>query len=101
MATPHKILLIFGTRPEAIKMAPVYRALKDRPDIFEVKICVTGQHRQMLDQVMSLFGMKSDYDLNIMTAGQDITDQLTYEQTKQIYKECKEHYVEHQFDYDF
>ncbi|NBX69349.1 MAG: UDP-N-acetylglucosamine 2-epimerase (non-hydrolyzing) [Proteobacteria bacterium] len=74
MATPHKILLIFGTRPEAIKMAPVFSALKDRSDLFDVKICVTGQHREMLDQVMSLFGMKADYDLNIMTQGQDVTD---------------------------
>lgn len=69
-----KILLVFGTRPEAIKMAPVFNVLKDRPDLFEVKICITGQHREMLDQVMSLFGMKADYDLNIMTPGQDCTD---------------------------
>lgn len=74
MTTPHKILLIFGTRPEAIKMAPVFAAFKERPNLFDVKICVTGQHREMLDQVMSLFGMKADYDLNIMTQGQDITD---------------------------
>ena len=74
MATLHKILLVFGTRPEAIKMAPVFSALKDRADLFDVKICVSGQHREMLDQVMSLFGMKADYDLNIMTQGQDVTD---------------------------
>ncbi|MBM4304262.1 MAG: UDP-N-acetylglucosamine 2-epimerase (non-hydrolyzing), partial [Deltaproteobacteria bacterium] len=74
MNTPHKILLIFGTRPEAIKMAPVFLALKEKSDLFEVKVCVTGQHRQMLDQVMSLFEMKPDYDLNIMTEGQDVTD---------------------------
>lgn len=74
MATQNKILLVFGTRPEAIKMAPVFSALKQRTDLFDVKICVTGQHREMLDQVMSLFGMKADYDLNIMTQGQDVTD---------------------------
>lgn len=55
-------------------MAPVFAAFKERPNLFDVKICVTGQHREMLDQVMSLFGMKADYDLNIMTQGQDITD---------------------------
>jgi len=74
MANQNKILLVFGTRPEAIKMAPVFSALKARTDLFDVKICVTGQHREMLDQVMSLFGMKADYDLNIMTQGQDVTD---------------------------
>jgi UDP-N-acetylglucosamine 2-epimerase (non-hydrolysing) len=55
-------------------MAPVFAALKERSNLFDVKICVTGQHREMLDQVMSLFGMKADYDLNIMTQGQDVTD---------------------------
>ncbi|MCX6103795.1 MAG: UDP-N-acetylglucosamine 2-epimerase (non-hydrolyzing) [Proteobacteria bacterium] len=74
MTSKSKILLVFGTRPEAIKMAPVFVALKNRPDLFDVKICVTGQHRQMLDQVLSLFEMKADYDLNIMTSGQDCTD---------------------------
>jgi UDP-N-acetylglucosamine 2-epimerase (non-hydrolysing) len=74
MTQKHKILLIFGTRPEAIKMAPVFAALAERPELFEVKICVTGQHRQMLDQVMSLFSLKAEYDLNIMTEGQDCTD---------------------------
>ena len=74
MTSKPKILLVFGTRPEAIKMAPVFVALKNRPDLFDVKICVTGQHRQMLDQVLSLFEMKADYDLNIMTSGQDCTD---------------------------
>ncbi len=74
MTTKSKILLVFGTRPEAIKMAPVFSALKERNDLFDVKICITGQHREMLDQVMSLFEMKPDYDLNIMTQGQDVTD---------------------------
>ena len=66
-----KILAVFGTRPEAIKMAPVIRALDDN---FDVKICVTAQHRQMLDQVLELFEITPDYDLNIMQAGQDLFD---------------------------
>jgi UDP-N-acetylglucosamine 2-epimerase (non-hydrolysing) len=68
-----KVLVIFGTRPEAIKMAPVYLALKSDPD-FEVKLCVTAQHRQMLDQVLDLFGLKPDFDLNLMKPGQDLSD---------------------------
>ncbi|TKF02071.1 non-hydrolyzing UDP-N-acetylglucosamine 2-epimerase [Vibrio kanaloae] len=68
-----KILSVFGTRPEAIKMAPVVEQLKY--DLrFESKVCVTGQHRQMLDQVLELFDIIPDYDLNIMKAGQDLTD---------------------------
>jgi len=69
----NKILLVFGTRPEAIKMAPVYSALKNTPSI-EVRVCVTGQHRQMLDQVLELFGIKPEFDLNLMKPGQDLTD---------------------------
>lgn len=68
-----KILLVFGTRPEAIKMAPVYSALKNTPSI-DVRVCVTGQHRQMLDQVLELFGIKPEFDLNLMKPGQDLTD---------------------------
>jgi UDP-N-acetylglucosamine 2-epimerase (non-hydrolysing) len=68
-----KVLIIFGTRPEAIKMAPVYRALKADP-FFEVKLCVTAQHRQMLDQVLDLFKLKPDFDLNLMKPGQDLSD---------------------------
>lgn len=68
-----KILLVFGTRPEAIKMAPVYSALKSTPRI-DVRVCVTGQHRQMLDQVLELFGIQPEFDLNLMKAGQDLTD---------------------------
>ncbi len=67
------ILLVFGTRPEAIKMAPVVRALGRNP-AFTVKVCVTAQHRQMLDQVLSLFRITPDFDLNIMTPGQDLSD---------------------------
>jgi len=66
-----KILAVFGTRPEAIKMAPVIHALDDN---FDVKICVTAQHRQMLDQVLELFEITPDYDLDIMQPGQDLFD---------------------------
>ncbi len=69
-----KILSIFGTRPEAIKMAPVVRALAEYSDIFDSRVCVTAQHREMLDQVLNLFEIKPDYDLNIMKPGQTLTD---------------------------
>ena len=69
-----KILIVFGTRPEAIKMAPLVLEFKKYPHIFETVVCVTGQHRQMLDQVMNLFEIKPDYDLNIMKSGQDLYD---------------------------
>jgi len=68
-----RILLVFGTRPEAIKMAPVFTALNSVAE-FDVKICVTGQHRQMLDQVLSLFGIVPDFDLDMMRPNQDLTD---------------------------
>ncbi|MGZ4954015.1 MAG: non-hydrolyzing UDP-N-acetylglucosamine 2-epimerase [Methylobacter sp.] len=68
-----KVLTVFGTRPEAIKMAPVFKALSKDP-AFETKLCVTAQHRQMLDQVLDLFNLKPDYDLNLMTPGQDLSD---------------------------
>ncbi|WP_457787450.1 non-hydrolyzing UDP-N-acetylglucosamine 2-epimerase [Pseudomonas sp. PL-6] len=68
-----KTLCVFGTRPEAIKMAPLALALQDDPR-FEAKVCVTGQHRQMLDQVLDLFELVPDFDLNIMKPGQDLTD---------------------------
>lgn len=69
----NKILLVFGTRPEAIKMASVVRALSEAKQ-WEVKVCVTAQHRQMLDQVLDLFNIKPDFDLNLMKPGQDLTD---------------------------
>jgi UDP-N-acetylglucosamine 2-epimerase (non-hydrolysing) len=69
-----KILLVFGTRPEAIKMAPVVKEFQKYPDRFTVKVCVTGQHRQMLDQVLEVFDIKPDYDLNIMAPNQDLYD---------------------------
>lgn len=68
-----KILIVFGTRPEAIKMAPVVKRLKATEGL-EVDVCVTAQHRQMLDQVLSLFGIEPDFDLNVMKPGQDLTD---------------------------
>jgi UDP-N-acetylglucosamine 2-epimerase (non-hydrolysing) len=69
-----KILLVFGTRPEAIKMSPVVKEFQKYPDHFDVKVCVTGQHRQMLDQVLEVFDIKPDYDLNVMAHNQDLYD---------------------------
>lgn len=69
-----KIMLVFGTRPEAIKMAPLVKEFQKNPESFQTIVCVTGQHRQMLDQVLSLFEIKPDYDLNIMRQGQDLYD---------------------------
>lgn len=69
-----KVMLVFGTRPEAIKMAPLVKKFQKHPDKFQTIICVTGQHRQMLDQVLDLFEIKPDYDLNIMKQGQDLYD---------------------------
>lgn len=70
----YKILSIFGTRPEAIKMAPVIKELERRSGAFVSRVCVTAQHRQMLDQVLQLFSITPDYDLNIMQPGQDLYD---------------------------
>ena len=69
-----KIMLVFGTRPEAIKMAPLVNELQKHPETFQTIVCVTGQHREMLDQVLHLFDIKPDYDLNIMKQGQDLYD---------------------------
>lgn len=69
-----KIMLVFGTRPEAIKMAPLVKAFQAKNDEFETIVCVTGQHREMLDQVLHLFDIKPDFDLNIMKQGQDLYD---------------------------
>lgn len=69
-----KVMLVFGTRPEAIKMAPLYHALKAEADDFETVVCVTAQHRQMLDQVLKVFSITPDIDLNLMKAGQDLFD---------------------------
>lgn len=67
-------MLVFGTRPEAIKMAPLVKEFRKHPDKFETIVCVTGQHRQMLDQVLEIFEIKPDHDLNIMKQGQDLYD---------------------------
>lgn len=69
-----KVLLVFGTRPEAIKMAPLALQLQQDLNNFETKVCVTGQHRQMLDQVLELFQLKPDFDLNLMKPGQTLSD---------------------------
>ena len=69
-----KMLIVFGTRPEAIKMSPLVKAFEKHKDKFDLKVCVTAQHREMLDQVLELFEIVPDYDLNIMKAGQDLYD---------------------------
>ena len=69
-----KIMLVFGTRPEAIKMAPLVKEFQKNNEKFETIVCVTGQHREMLDQVLNIFEIKPDYDLNIMKQGQDLYD---------------------------
>ena len=69
-----KVMLVFGTRPEAIKMAPLVKAFEQRKDAFQTIVCVTGQHREMLDQVLQIFEITPDYDLNIMKQGQDLYD---------------------------
>ena len=69
-----KIMLVFGTRPEAIKMAPLVKEFQQRPNEFQTIVCVTGQHREMLDQVLHIFEITPDYDLNIMKQGQDLYD---------------------------
>jgi UDP-N-acetylglucosamine 2-epimerase (non-hydrolysing) len=69
-----KVLLVFGTRPEAIKMAPLVKAFQEQNRLFKTKICVTGQHREMLDQVLDLFEINADFDLDIMRPNQDLYD---------------------------
>ncbi len=69
-----KVLIVFGTRPEAIKMAPVVKAFQNESSTFDTKVCVTAQHREMLDQVLELFEIKPDFDLDIMKSGQDLYD---------------------------
>ena len=69
-----KIMLVFGTRPEAIKMAPLVKEFQKYPENFKTIVCVTGQHREMLDQVLHIFNIIPDYDLNIMKQGQDLYD---------------------------
>ena len=85
------IMLVFGTRPEAIKMAPLVKEFKKYPDEFKTIVCVTGQHREMLDQVLSIFDIKPDYDLNIMKRGQDLYDVTARVLTgmRDVFRECK------------
>jgi UDP-N-acetylglucosamine 2-epimerase (non-hydrolysing) len=80
-----KVLLVFGTRPEAIKMAPLVKAFQEQNKFFDTKICVTGQHSEMLDQVLDLFEIKTDFDLNVMRPNQDL-----YDVTCQILQGMKE-----------
>ncbi len=67
-----KVLVVFGTRPEAVKMAPLIKQLEAREDVFETRVCVTAQHRVMLDQILDAFDIRPHYDLDIMTSGQDL-----------------------------
>lgn len=84
-------MLVFGTRPEAIKMCPLVKELQKRNYEFETIVCVTGQHREMLDQVLTIFDVKPDYDLNIMKQGQDLTDVTARVLTglRDVFKECR------------
>ena len=86
-----KVMLVFGTRPEAIKMCPLVKEFQNYPDEFETIVCVTGQHREMLDQVLRIFDVKPDYDLNIMKQGQDLYDVTARVLTgmRDVFKECK------------
>ena len=86
-----KIMLVFGTRPEAIKMCPLVKEFQKYPKSFETIICVTGQHREMLDQVLTIFDVKPDYDLNIMKQGQDLTDVTARVLTglRDVFRECR------------
>jgi UDP-N-acetylglucosamine 2-epimerase (non-hydrolysing) len=84
-------MLVFGTRPEAIKMCPLVKEFQKHPNEFETIVCVTGQHREMLDQVLTIFDVKPDYDLNIMKQGQDLYDVTARVLTgmRDVFKECK------------
>ena len=84
-------MLVFGTRPEAIKMCPLVKEFQKHPQEFETIVCVTGQHREMLDQVLTIFDVKPDYDLNIMKQGQDLYDVTARVLTgmRDVFKECK------------
>lgn len=86
-----KVMLVFGTRPEAIKMCPLVKEFQKRSEEFETIVCVTGQHREMLDQVLKLFEVKPDYDLNIMKKGQDLTDVTVRVLIglRAVFKECR------------
>ncbi len=95
MAAQKRILLVFGTRPEAIKMVPVITALKHKTNQFIVKVCVTAQHRKMLDQVLDFFSVVPDYDLNLMQANQSL-NQITSRvltEIKPVFEDYKPHCV--------
>ena len=85
------IMLVFGTRPEAIKMCPLVKEFQKHPYVFRTVVCVTGQHREMLDQVFRIFDVKPDYDLNIMKQGQDLYDVTARVLTgmRDVFKKCK------------
>ena len=86
-----KVMLVFGTRPEAIKMCPLVKEFQKRTEEFETIVCVTGQHREMLDQVLKIFEVTPDIDLNIMKQGQDLTDVTVRILTgmRDVFKECR------------
>ena len=86
-----KVMLVFGTRPEAIKMAPLVKEFQKYPKTFETIVCVTGQHREMLDQVLKIFEVTPDIDLNIMKQGQDLTDVTVriLNGMRDVFKECR------------
>ena len=90
-----KILLVFGTRPEAIKMAPLVKAFKSESENFETKVCVTAQHREMLDQVLKFFEIIPDYDLDLMRPGQNLHSltSLIIEETKTVFEEFQPDYL--------
>ena len=85
------IMLVFGTRPEAIKMCPLVKEFQKHEEDFKTVVCVTGQHREMLDQVLQIFDVKPDYDLNIMKQGQDLTDVTAgvLIGLRDVFKECR------------
>ena len=89
------VMLVFGTRPEAIKMCPLVKEFQKHTEEFETIVCVTGQHREMLDQVLKIFDVKPDIDLNIMKQGQDLTDVTVriLNGMRDVFKECKPYVV--------
>ena len=89
------ILLVFGTRPEAIKMCPLVKQFQKDTDHFRTLVCVTGQHREMLDQVLRVFDVRPDYDLNIMKQGQDLYDVTARVLTgmRDVLKQCQPSYL--------
>jgi len=86
-----KVMLVFGTRPEAIKMCPLVKEFEKHPESFETIVCVTGQHREMLDQVLRIFDVTPDFDLNIMKQGQDLTDVTARVLTgmRDVFQKCR------------